>query len=73
MKVAVIGLWHLGSVTAACLASAGHHVLGFDETAETVEGLENGRLPVQEPGLAALVREGLGRGHLRFSCRPGDI
>ena len=30
MKVAVLGLWHLGSVTAACLASAGHSVRAFD-------------------------------------------
>jgi UDPglucose 6-dehydrogenase len=30
MQITVFGLWHLGSVTAACLARAGHHVCGFD-------------------------------------------
>ena len=30
MKVCVLGLWHLGTVTAACLAAAGHDVTGLD-------------------------------------------
>ena len=46
MKIAVCGLWHLGSVIAACLAQAGHDVTGFDETAEP---------PPFEPGLDALL------------------
>ena len=34
MKICVLGLWHLGTVTAACLAAGGHRVTGldFDET-----------------------------------------
>ncbi len=35
MNVAVLGLWHLGSVTAACLAAAGHAVTAFDPDPET--------------------------------------
>ena len=31
MKICVYGLWHLGSVTAACMASVGHEVIGFDD------------------------------------------
>ena len=31
MRVAVAGLWHLGTVTAACCAAAGHEVIGFDD------------------------------------------
>ena len=69
MKICVAGLWHLGVVTAACVASAGHRVVAFDEDASVVAGLENGILPVAEPGLAALVREQVAAGSLRFTDR----
>ncbi len=64
MKVAVCGLWHLGTVIAACLASVGHDVTGFDEN---VEKLRQGEPPLFEPGLAELLRAGLDRGTLRFT------
>ena len=67
MKVCVFGLWHLGSVTAACLAAAGHDVVGVDSDRGVVEGLSRGVPPLFEPGLAELVQDGLGRGQLRFS------
>src|SRR3990172_931436 len=38
MIIAVVGLWHLGTVTAACLASAGYTVIGFDENADAIDG-----------------------------------
>ena len=41
MKVCVVGLWHLGTVTAACLASAGHQVIGFDFDHETIPPVLN--------------------------------
>ena len=67
MKVCVMGLWHLGTVTAACLASGGHNVVGLDLDAATVTGLRAGRPPVFEPGLAELVNKGLAEGRLRFA------
>jgi UDPglucose 6-dehydrogenase len=67
VKVAVVGLWHLGSVTAACVAAAGHEVVGFDADAATVEGLAEARPPVSEPGLPDLVRSGLAAERLRFT------
>ena len=42
MNVCVYGLWHLGSVTAACLASAGHQVTGVDTDPEIVAQLARG-------------------------------
>ena len=50
MKVGVAGLWHLGSVTAACLAEAGSKVVGLDDAAIVAE-LQAGRPPIAEPGL----------------------
>ena len=72
MKVCVAGLWHLGTVTAACLAGAGQDVTGYDHDPATVERLANGRLPVFEPGLDDLVRSGVAQGLLRFSGDPHD-
>jgi UDPglucose 6-dehydrogenase len=67
MKVAVLGLWHLGTVTAACLASAGHDVAGLDFDAGVVGRLSEGHPPIFEPGLDELVRAGLASGRLRFT------
>lgn len=67
MNVTVFGLWHLGCVTAACLASGGHRVVGFDDD---VSGLREGRAPLFEPGLDDLIRAGLDAGNLRFEGDP---
>jgi UDPglucose 6-dehydrogenase len=56
MKIAVIGLWHLGCVTAACLARAGYEVIGYDSNAELVQQLVNGQPPIYEPGLQTLLQ-----------------
>jgi len=69
MKVCVQGLWHLGTVTAACLASLGNEVVGLDFDAGVVEGLNQGRPPLLEPGLEALVKAGLASGRLKFKSR----
>jgi UDPglucose 6-dehydrogenase len=70
VKVCVQGLWHLGVVTAACLAEKGHEVVGLDRDAAVVEGLAGGRLPVAEPGLDDLVRRNAAAGRLTFSADP---
>jgi len=53
--VAVQGLWHLGSVTLACLAQAGHRAIGIDGDPATVATLRAGKAPIAEPGLDALL------------------
>ena len=67
MKVCVLGLWHLGTVTAACLASVGHDVIGLDFDPAVVAGLAAGRPPLFEPGLEDLVKAGFASGRLRFT------
>jgi len=67
MKVCVLGLWHLGSVTAACLASVGHDVTGLDPNSGIVEKLQTAEPPVSEPGLDDLIREGINAERLRFT------
>jgi UDPglucose 6-dehydrogenase len=72
LRVCVAGLWHLGVVTAACVADAGLQVVAYDDDPSVVEGLRNGVLPVDEPGLAALVRRGLQNGSLELTDRPEE-
>ncbi|MEI6809931.1 MAG: nucleotide sugar dehydrogenase [bacterium] len=67
MKICVAGLWHLGSVTAGCLAAAGHDVTGFDPDPVVAAGLQAGKPPIFEPGLEELILKGINRGLLRFT------
>lgn len=73
MKVAVAGLWHLGTVTAACLAEAGHDVVGVDPDEAVVGGLQAGQLPVAEPGLAELTARHVAAGRLRFATGAAAV
>lgn len=66
MHVTILGLWHLGSVTAACLARH-HQVTGLDFDESIVAGLRAGRAPLHEPGLDDLLAAGLAAGRLTFS------
>jgi UDPglucose 6-dehydrogenase len=68
MNVAVAGLWHLGSVTAACLAAAGHRVTGIDPAPDVVNRLATGKAPVHEPGLDSLIASQIEAGRLRFTA-----
>jgi UDPglucose 6-dehydrogenase len=70
MRVAVYGLWHLGSVTAACLAEGGHEVVGLDPDATAIARLQANKPPVDEPGLAALIAAQQTVGRLTFTANP---
>jgi UDPglucose 6-dehydrogenase len=70
MNVCVQGLWHIGTVTAACMASLRNRVVGLDFNAETIVNLKRGVLPLFEPGLDALVKQGMASGQLSFSSDP---
>ena len=71
MKIAVVGLWHLGTVTASALAAEGHDVIALD-SAEIVASLNGGSVPVDEPGLRELIAEQRAAGRLRFAAAPAD-
>lgn len=55
MKICVFGLWHLGCVTAACLADKGFEVVGLDPNENVVNNLNEGIPPIFEPGLSELI------------------
>ncbi len=67
MKTAVIGVGHVGLVTAACLARWGHDVVGMDDDSRKISSLEAGQVPFFEAGLQELVDEGVSSGRLTFT------
>jgi UDPglucose 6-dehydrogenase len=72
-SVAVVGLWHLGCVTAACVADAGYRTVGIDLDSSVITNLQEGRAPLFEPGLNDLIARGLSQGKLTFSSDPGRV
>jgi UDPglucose 6-dehydrogenase len=66
-KVCVIGLWHLGCVTSACLADLGYSVVGVDRDERRVALLNEGTPPLFEPGLAELILDNLKSKRLSYS------
>ena len=73
MKVAVLGLWHLGTVTAACVADSGIQTIAIDDDAERIAALGGGEPPLFEPGLAELVRSGIEAKRLAFSTDASAV
>ena len=72
MRVSVFGLGYVGCVTAACLARAGHQVLGADINGEKVAMVNVGSSPLVEPGLGDLLREVVGAHQLRATTSPEE-
>jgi GDP-mannose 6-dehydrogenase len=69
-RVAVFGLGYVGSVTAACLASRGHSVIGVDVNPEKVDMINRGQSPVVEDQMSDLVAEQVAAGRLCATIDP---
>lgn len=67
MHLVVLGLWHLGSVTAACMARH-YRVSGLDFDEPVLKKLCAGHAPLHEPGLDNLLAAGIASDHLSFSA-----
>jgi GDP-mannose 6-dehydrogenase len=65
MKIGVFGLGYVGTVSSACLATAGHEVVVVEPTPQKVELVNSGRSPIVERDLEQLIRQGVRDGHLR--------
>jgi UDPglucose 6-dehydrogenase len=69
MKVTVVGTGYVGLVSGACLADMGNDVLCLDVDAVKIAGLQQGQLPIHEPGLDQLVAHNVEALHDR--CQEG--
>jgi len=67
MHIAMIGTGYVGLVSGACFADFGHHVTCIDKDKAKIDGLLEGRMPIWEPGLEALVKANEARGRLAFT------
>ncbi|MCK9986485.1 MAG: UDPglucose 6-dehydrogenase [Azoarcus sp.] len=79
MKLTVIGTGYVGLVSGACLADVGNDVLCLDVDAAKIRILEQGGIPIHEPGLLEIVRRNVEAGRLAFTtdaeraARHGEI
>ena len=67
MRIRMVGSGYVGLVSGACFADFGHDVICVDKDQRKIDALENGQIPIFEPGLDALVAKNVAAGRLRFS------
>ncbi|HSH94255.1 MAG TPA: UDP-glucose/GDP-mannose dehydrogenase family protein, partial [Roseimicrobium sp.] len=65
MKISIFGLGYVGAVISACFARNGHTVLGVDTDPTKTQLVNDGRSPIIEEGLEALIAAGVQSGHIR--------
>ena len=67
MKITVIGTGYVGLVSGTCLAEVGNDVLCLDIDPAKIKILEDGGIPIFEPGLQEMVRRNVAAGRLHFT------
>ena len=67
MKITVVGTGYVGLVSGACLSEVGNDVLCLDVNPEKIRILEEGGIPIYEPGLQEMVKRNVAAGRLRFT------
>jgi len=74
MKIAMIGTGYVGLVSGVCFSDFGHEVVCVDNNPDKIEALENGEVPIYEPGLDDLIAKNVETGRLKFSLDlPGSV
>lgn len=72
MKIAVVGTGYVGLVTGTCLAETGNQVICVDINAEKVKMMQNGKLPIYEPGLDVLFNRNIEQKRLLFTTNLAE-
>lgn len=73
MKILMIGTGYVGLVTGTCFAEIGHHVTCMDKEQSKIDRLNNGEIPIFEPGLEDLVARNKDSGKIRFIASHDDL
>ena len=71
-RIAVFGLGYVGCVTAACLASLDHQVIGVDPDPHKIDNIRKARAPFFEPGLEEIVQATVGDGRFTATASPAE-
>jgi UDPglucose 6-dehydrogenase len=72
MNLAIVGSGYVGLVTGACFAEVGHTVICVDNDLKKVHSLQDGQIPIYEPGLEDIVKKNVSAGRLSFTNSIGD-
>lgn len=67
MKICIIGAGYVGLVTGTCFSELGYDVVCVDHNPEIVKELNNGKIPIYEPGLEEMVKKNASDGRLTFT------
>lgn len=67
MKIAVVGTGYVGLVTGTCFSETGNQVVCVDVNEEKINRLQNGIMPIYEPGLEVLFHRNVEEGRLKFT------
>ncbi|MXO88984.1 UDP-glucose dehydrogenase family protein [Alteraurantiacibacter aestuarii] len=73
MRIVMIGTGYVGLVSGACFADFGHHVTCVDKDKSKIDALLDGRIPIFEPGLDALVEANVEAGRLSFTLDIAEV
>src|SRR6201996_4606288 len=72
MKIAVVGTGYVGLVTGTCLAETGNDVICVDINEQKVKMMQQGQLPIYEPGLELLFHRNIKQGRLHFTSKLAE-
>ena len=72
MKIAVVGTGYVGLVTGTCLAETGNEVICVDINEQKVQMMQQGKLPIYEPGLELLFHRNISQNRLHFTSNLGE-
>lgn len=73
MNIAIVGTGYVGLVAGVCFAETGHQVICVDIDADKVAKMQQGEVPIYEPGLSDMMRHNIDAGRLTFTTSLSEV